>query len=386
MPAAPDPTNRLILVLGLACAVSTLALRAIDPLVGVLSAEFAIPAATVALLGTAFALPYALIQPVLGPVGDSIGKRRVIKVCLLLLAVTLAVSALAPDFGWLMVMRALAGAASGGIFPLCIAIIGDRVPIERRQVALSRLIVAGLTGSAGGGAMAALLEPFIGWRGVLLVCAAATLAGLLALRGGEAAPAGRRLDVGEALARYRQILSLVAARRLYLAVFIEGALVFGVFPFLAPLFAARGLDGAAVAGMAVAGFAGGGFAFAGLAPLLLARLGQARMVVLGGLVAAAGLLVLAFGPGAWVGVLGCFVLGLGFYMIHSSIQTRVTEVAPASRGSAVALHACCFFLGQALGPVLMGGARAVVGPEWALAATAAGLIALAAWLGPRAGR
>jgi MFS family permease len=29
----------------------------------------------VALLATAFAVPFALVQPVLGPVGDALGKR-----------------------------------------------------------------------------------------------------------------------------------------------------------------------------------------------------------------------------------------------------------------------------------------------------------------------
>jgi predicted MFS family arabinose efflux permease len=285
-------------------------------------------------------------------------------------------------------MRALAGIASGGIFPLCIAFIGDRVPMEKRQVALSRLLVAGLTGTAGGGVLAAGLEPFIGWRGVMLLCAAVALAAVPVLREPEAAPA-RRFDLVDALRRYRDIVGIPAARVLYLAVFIEGSLVFGVFPFLAPFFVEGGLapedGGATEAGIAIAGFALGGFAFAAVAPTLLHRLGQRRMVVLGGGVAAAALAALAFAPQAWLAAACCLVLGLGFYMIHSSIQVRVTEVAPASRGSAVALHACCFFMGQSLGPVLMGAGRALLGMEAAMLLSAAGLVALAVWLAPRGG-
>ncbi len=386
MARPPDATGRLILILGLGCLASTLATRALDPLVGVLAAEFGTGPAAIALLGTAYALPYALVQPVLGPVGDAVGKRLVIRAGLLVLAAALLASALAPDLASLSVLRVLAGAASGGIFPLCIAIIGDRVPIEARQVALSRLLVAGLTGSAGGGAMAALLEPLIGWRGVMAACAAVAVLAALILRGEEGAPAARRFDLGEAMTRYRGLLALPAARLLYLAVFLEGTLVFGVFPFLAPLFEARGIGGAAAAGLAIAGFAGGGFLFAALAPWLLQRLGQARLVVLGGGVAAAGQAGLAAALGVAVAVLACLVLGLGFYMIHSSIQTRVTEVAPGARGSAVALHAFSFFLGQAFGPVAMGAGRATVGPEAALVLAGLGLLALGAWLGPRGGR
>ncbi|HEV7266204.1 MAG TPA: MFS transporter [Falsiroseomonas sp.] len=383
----PDPTTRLILVLGLGAGASALAGRALDPLVGVLAGEFGVAAASVALLGTAFALPYALVQPVLGPIGDAIGKQRVIRLCLLALALALAVSALAPDLLSLSLLRVLAGVAAGGVFPLAIASIGDSVPLERRQVALSRLLVAGLTGTAGGGMMAAALEPLVGWRGVLLVCAAIALASVPVLRPEPPQPASRRLDLVEVLRRYRGILGLRAARVLYLAVFIEGALVFGIFPFLAPLFVERGLardgDGAAEAGVALAGFALGGFAFAAVAPPLLRRMDQAKVVVLGGGVAAAALAGLALAPQAWLAAGICLVFGLGFYMIHSTIQTRVTEVAPMARGSAVALHACSFFLGQSLGPVVMAAARAVLGPVGALFAVAAGLFALALWLAPR---
>lgn len=384
MAAPPDPTRRLILTLGLAACASVLAGRALDPLVAEIGAEFGAAAATVALLGTAYALPYALVQPVLGPVGDAIGKRRVIRACLVLLAVTLLVSAAAPDLLSLSVMRVLAGAAAGGVFPLAIALIGDLVPIEKRQVALSRLLVAGLAGSASGGLLAVFVAPIFGWRSVLVVCAAVTLAAVLTLRGRDQVPPGRRPNLAEALARYRAILGLRAARILYATVFIEGALVFGVFPFVAPLLIERGLGGTAEAGVALAGFAAGGFLFGALAPWLLRRFGQAAVVALGGGLAALGLAGLALLPVVTALAAACLLLGLGFYMIHSAIQTRVTELVPEARGSAVALHAFCFFLGQSLGPVALGLGWALVGPTPSLLLAAAGLLALALGLARQA--
>lgn len=378
-------TRRLILVLGLACLASALAMRAFDPLVGELAAEFSATPATIALLSTAFALPYALVQPVLGPLGDAAGKQRVIRICLLLLAVALAITAMVPDLFSLTLLRILAGAAAGGIFPLAIASIGDQVPIERRQVALSRLLVAGLTGSSGGALLSAMLEPWIGWRGVTLVCAFAALAAVPMLRADRSRPElrGPRLNLADALRRYGQIIAQPAARVLYACVFLEGMLIFGIFPFIAPLLAERGQGGVAEAGLAVAFFGVGGFVFAALAGLMLRRMGQSRMVVLGGALAALGLLAQALAPVAAVLIGGCLLLGLGFYMMHSSIQTRVTEVAPMARGSAVALHAFSFFLGQSLGPAAMGAGRAALGPEWALAVSAAGVLGLGFWLARR---
>jgi predicted MFS family arabinose efflux permease len=380
-----DPTTRLILVLAIGAGASSLTGRVLDPLVGELAEDFATPAATVALLGTAFALPYAIIQPILGPVGDAMGKQRIIRACLAVLALALAACAAAPDFGTLAWLRILTGIGAGGVFPLCIALVGDRVPVERRQVALSRLLVAGLTGQAVGGAMAAALAPLIGWRGVLLVSAGIALVGLFALRdpGEMRPPPGRRVNPVEALARYRQIYALRPARRLYLSVFAEGIMFFGIFPFLAPLFAGRGIGGATEAGLAVLVFAGGGFLYGLFAPLLLRRIGQGGVILLGGVCGGLALAGLALAQAAWMGI-GVFVLlGLGFYLLHGSIQTRVTEVAPAARGSAVALHSFHFFLGQSLGPAVMGGARAVVGQEAALLACAAGVLALAVWLAPQ---
>jgi MFS family permease len=62
------------------------------------------------------------------------------------------------------------GAAAGGIMPLTLAALGDAVPIRDRQVALSRLLVFGIGGQIAGGALAGLLAPALGWRGVLGLC------------------------------------------------------------------------------------------------------------------------------------------------------------------------------------------------------------------------
>jgi MFS family permease len=382
MPRKLDATTRLVITLGFGAGGSALAGRSFEPLVNIVANEFMVAAATAALLTSAFALPYALIQPILGPVGDAWGKMRVIRACLVVLVVALTACAFAPDLATLSVLRAISGAAAGGIIPLSIALIGDRVPLERRQVALARLIVASLTGSIIGGAFAAFAEPFIGWRGVMILCALASLVGVAMLRDNAAEPP-RRLAFVESLRRYRFILGQPLARACYLAVFLEGALLHGTFPFLGVIFVERGIaasNGAAEAGFTIAGYAVGGLLFAALAPLLLLRFGQARTVVLGGLALAVGQVVLALAPAVWVAVASMVFTGLGFYMVHSAIQTRVTEVAPHARGSAVALHACSFFLGQAFGPVVMGMMRATIGPVPALLASAAGLLALAIWV------
>ena len=70
--------------------------RTIEPLVTIISAEFAVGVATAALLTSAYALPFALGQPVLGPLGDTFGKTRILKFSLLALSASLLLAAFAP--------------------------------------------------------------------------------------------------------------------------------------------------------------------------------------------------------------------------------------------------------------------------------------------------
>lgn len=377
--------TRLVFVFGLGALASSLATRVLDPMVPLLSTEFLASPERVALLASAFALPYALVQPVLGPVGDALGKQRIIAFCLLALMLALAACALAPSLETLFVARLLSGAAAGGTMPLMLAIFGDRVPLHLRQVAMSRLLVCAIAGQISGGAMAGLLSPFIGWRGVVMVCAAIAAGALLALRlgAGRSQEPRARFDLSVALTRYRTILGNPLARRCYTGVFAEGVLIFGIFPHLAEELTRRGLGGSAQAGISLAAFGAGGVCYGLLAPLLVARLGNANMIRLGGALIATGLVSIGLAPFTAMVVGACLLTGLGFFMMHNSIQTRVTEVAPTARGSAVALHAFSFFMGQSLGPALFGLGQPLAGTVLMTGASGFGIVATAFWLARR---
>ncbi len=85
------------------------------------------------------------------------------------------------------------------------------------------------------------------------------------------------------------------------------------------------------------------------------------MLVGGGAFAARRFAGVAFANDWTLDAVAMVALGLGFYMLHNSFQTQVTEVAPKARASAVALHAFSFFCGQALGPLSLGFGFAAIG-------------------------
>lgn len=367
-------TRRLILVLAVAAFASTFAWRSIEPLVGVLAEAFGRDVHTVALLSAAFALPYALTQLVLGPVGEAAGKERVMSVCLVIMTVALVACSLAPNLASLFGLRVVAGAAAGGVVPLSLSLLGDRVPIERRQTAIARFVVALIIGQFMGSSVAGVIEGIVGWRGVFAINALVGAIGLLTTSFGfERRPAVQphRLDFRQAMLRYRGIIADPRARILFSAVFVEGIAVFGAFPHFATLIRAAGGTGARETGFALAGFTVGGLLYATLVGQFVRRLGTARMLLAGGSFCALALLALGAATHWQADAAALALLGLGFYMLHNTFQTLVTEVAPTARGSAVALHTCSFFCGQALGVVFFGQAMQGFGQSGAFVICAA---------------
>jgi YNFM family putative membrane transporter len=70
-------------------------------------------------------------------------------------------------------------------------------------------------------------------------------------------------------------------------------------------------------------------------------------------------------------------VGAGFYMLHTTVQIHVTQVAPEERGSAVALFATFLFLGQASGVWLAARVLDAAGMMPVFLGAALGLAALA---------
>jgi MFS family permease len=203
---------------------------------------------------------------------------------------------------------------------------------------------------------------------------------LCALFGFPKSERGERLQFSSAIAGYRNIFANPLAPVCYGGVFVEGACVFGLLPFVAVLLHGAGEERATIAGLVVAGFPVGGVILSFTMPLLLSAFGQRGLMRLGGLLVGTALIVFAH-AGWWPLDLAAFVVvGLGFYMIHTGIQLFATELAPASRASAVALHAMFFFLGQGSGPVVYGLGIAAIGPAASIALAAILIAALGLFL------
>jgi predicted MFS family arabinose efflux permease len=92
---------------------------------------------------------------------------------------------------------------------------------------------------------------------------------------------------------------------------------------------------------------------------------------------AVALVTLAFAPSWPWAVAGSLGAGLGFYMLHNTLQVNATQMAPQRRGAAVSAFAACFFLGQSVGVTAAGWWVEQAGSQQALALGALGTLAVA---------
>jgi len=345
----------LLFILSLSGFASALAARIVDPVVTVIAVELAAPVALVALLASAYTLPFAVAQPILGPLGDSIGKAIVIKWAASLLALFLIVAAFAPTLPLLFISRVLAGLAGAGIIPIAFAIIGDRFPLARRQLAISRFLAASLIGQLLGASASGLLADILGWREVFLGAALiTTVAALAAIFGlpADPAPPAEPIRLMSLLGRYRPVLKNPLAIICFTSVFLEGGAIYGWLPFLSSFLETEKMGGPTQAGLVTAGLGIGGLLYTLGVPLFLRFLTRPQMMLGGGIIAGLGFVGQALAPSWPIEALFMGLTGFGFFLLHNPIQTEVSELAPTARASAFALHSFSFYLGQATGPVI----------------------------------
>ena len=130
---------------------------------------------------TGFLLSASVATPVIGRLGDSHGKRRMLAASLLLLALGALVAALATSI-WVMVGGRVVQGLAGGVLPLSFAIIRDEMPTHRVAGAIA--LLASLM-SVGFGAGIVLTGPILRGLGYhflfLLPMAGAAVAALAAV-------------------------------------------------------------------------------------------------------------------------------------------------------------------------------------------------------------
>jgi len=365
---------------------SAASMRLCDPLLPVLAQEFDTTLSAAAATTTGFALAYGSTQLFFGPLGDRVGRLRVIVVAIAIAAASSVACAIAPSLSLLITGRVATGAFAAAAIPLSLGWIGDNVRFEDRQPILARYLIGQMlgmtTGQVGGGVLADL----VGWRFAFWVIALLFAGAAVMLYRSMRQPAAAADAPSSSVAAtqppagfIRQSLGLATDRWALIVigtVTLEGILLFGAVA-LVPSYLQRVFETSpSVAGTVSALFGLGGMFYAMNARRLITRLGPAGLSRSGGFLFAAAMLVLILQPAWQPAIFATLLAGLGYYMLHNTLQTQATQLSPAARGAAIAWFATGLWLGQGVGVSMAAAVAQRHGFLLVFGASALGLVAL----------
>jgi YNFM family putative membrane transporter len=329
--------------------------RVTDSLLPQIASDFHTTIGSAAVVVTAYAIAHGSVQLVIGPVGDRLGKYRTVAMMCAIAIVLVTLCGLAASLHQLMLARFATGLAGGWIIPISMAYVGDVTPYERRQTILGRYLTGQILGQLSGQAAGGVLGDLLGWRNVFFVLAgvfALATAGLvfeLITNPATRKPGHPNETTRGFVADYAAVLSGSFARIVILVAFVENILVWGAFAYIGAFLRQRFGLSFTLIGLSVGCFGIGGLIYAGMVRLFVLRLGQVRLAIAGGFVIALGYVVLCIAPAWWLAPLSTVAIGLGFYMLHNTLQTNATQMTPQARGTAVAIFSSAIFIGQTAG-------------------------------------
>ena len=348
-----------------------MAMSAWAPLVPYAKLRTGVEAAQLGMLLLCLGIGSLLAMPVTGVLAARFGCRRVILWSGLGCAAVFPFLAIAPSAPLLALTLFLFGATIG---TLDVSMNVQAVIVEKDY---GGALMSGFHGmfSVGGivgaGAMSAML-----WLGADIVSAAVAMTVAVAL---VLLAAGPNL-LREAPAAERDAPLLVMPRG---AVVLIGLLC--MFVFLAE---GAVLDWSAVmltnSGMSSAQ---GGLGYAAFAVAMtigrlngdkiVQRWGGRRILLLGGLAAAAGFLIVVLAPSAWLALAGFMLIGFGASNIVPVLFTAAGSQHDMPASLAVSAISTIGYAGILAGPGLIGFVAHAVGLQWAFAALACGMLLVA---------
>ena len=333
---------------------SMAAMRMCDSMLVGLGQEFAVTTGEASAVISYAAVAYGVLQIFYGPLGERIGKLRVIGASSLVCALLCLLTALAPNLNLLVLARAGMGAAAAGIIPLSVAWVGDQVPYEQRQEALARLMGATTTGMVIGQWFGGYATEHWTWRYAFVGASAVFAVGVWQLwlqlkTQPRFVPPANPLPLLLYWQHMAQLLTVPRVRWVLGATLAEGAFVMGTLAFLpSRLVDHFGLSVAQAGGVMVI-YGASGLVYSHFARQSLALLGEKGLAWLGGGLIFFSMATLALANEPALAIGACALAGLGFYMMHNTLQTQATQMAPQARSMAVTLFACTLFFGQTLG-------------------------------------
>ena len=136
----------------------------LGPLLVALADDFGTSIAVAGQLAAATFITWGIIAPLVGPISDTYGRRPVLLIGLLLMALGVLGSGVAWSYSSLLALRLITGIGSAMILPTIMAALADNLPPEKLGRAVGFITASSWVGVAVGVPAIALLVYLDGWR------------------------------------------------------------------------------------------------------------------------------------------------------------------------------------------------------------------------------
>jgi MFS transporter, DHA1 family, multidrug resistance protein len=361
--AARNPSRaKMIVILGLLVALGPLTIDMYLPALPRIGDELGVSSSVAQLTLTGTLVGLALGQLIVGPLSDSLGRRKPLMAGIVLHMLASVLCVLAPDITVLGLARGLQGVGAAAAMVVAIAVVGDLFDESAAATVLSRLMlvlgVAPVIAPSLGAAV--LLHGSWHWVFAVLVVLAGALLVVAALALPETLPVSHRrpLRVRAIAGTYAELLRDM---RFVVLVLVAGLAMSGLFAYIAGApFVLQGHYGLDQQSFALV-FSAGAVALIGATQfnVVLLRRFEPQTIALWALVAAslAGVVLVGLSVGHVGGLLGFLVPVWALLAAMGLVLPNAPAVAlsrhPDAAGTAAALlGAAQFGVGAAVAPLV----------------------------------
>jgi MFS family permease len=360
-----------------------LGVSSVMPVLPELAIELGVPARSIGLVVTVFALPGVVLAPVAGILADRVGRKKVLVAALLIFGVFGTSCGFAESFETLLILRLLQGVGMAPIGVLNSTLIGDLYEGTERITAMGYMGTVLSIGAAGLPAIGGTLA-LLGWHyPFMLPVVSIPLAILVQFSLNNPEPHNTHGFMDYA----KGALSVIATKRaigLFSLTFLTFLILYGPFVTYTPLLLQErfGLSPAMI-GLIVAVSS----LFTGLAASQLGRLAtrfqDVSILSASFVLFLASMVLIPFVPKVWMFLVPLGLFGAAMGLGGPSRITMLTGLAPANQRAAImAANGMIQRLGQTVAPILMGAVLAGFGMDavfWAGAVVAGCMIAVTTW-------
>ncbi|MBA0203166.1 MFS transporter [Pectobacterium aroidearum] len=331
-------------------------LYCVQPLLPVLSQDFGISPATSSLSLSVSTVMLAFGLLFTGPLSDTIGRKNVMVVSLMLAALCTVICAFMTSWNGILIMRAMIGLSLSGVAAVAMSYLSEEIHPSVLAFSMGLYISGNSIGGMSGRLVSGVLTDYFPWRvaigtiGVLALIAAITFWRIL--------PESRHFRPGSLRPKTLLLNSKLHWRDAGLPLlFLQGFLLMGAFVTLFNyigyrLLAPPYLLSQAVVGLLSVVYLTGSYS-SPKAGALTARYGRGPVLSISILLMLTGLGITALTP-VFAIFGGMMLFTAGFFAAHSVASSWIGQRARRAKGQASSMYLFSYYLGSSLAGTLGG--------------------------------